>query len=109
MVLTNRERQARYRERLKSQAAVAAGLSEAMTELLMGHRDRIAMLDEQLRQMRSYKAGGHGFGTHSHAKGDTTDESIARAEAERAQLLALIQKHDPDGLTAASGVQPLTE
>lgn len=99
MVLSNAQRQALYRQRLKAQAAQSGALSSAMTELLTRHRLHIAELEEQVRQMESFLCGGPGFGTHGERNRDTTAESIASTQAKLTELRTLVAKHDPDGLT----------
>ena len=94
MVLSNKERQARYRARLKELAAAAAGLTEERAELLISHRAMIAEMDQQIAM---FESGAISFPNGSTL---TKDEALDRACKQRAQLQALVEKYDPDGLTA---------
>lgn len=94
MVLSNKERQARYRARLKELAATAAGLSDATAELLVRHRGMIADLDQQIAMLES---GAIRFLRGSE---DASEEALERAREQRTRLQEVVEKHDPAGLTA---------
>jgi hypothetical protein len=72
----------------------AAGLSEAMAELLVHYRQQVDDLDNQIELMES---GAIRFLRGPH---DATAEAIERARGQKASLLEALNKHDPDGLTA---------
>lgn len=99
MVLTNAERQRRYRERLKA-AAAAAHMSEDKAELLRQLRRRNAENAKLIEMLRS-----GALRTHEVREGgqtDTTHDAIARHEAMIAENERLLALYDPEGLTAFS-------
>ena len=97
MVLSNAERQARYRQRLKA-AASEAKLSEAKVALLQDFRRRIADSRERLELLQ---AGRYAlFETlPGGARRDLTSDAIAREEAVIAEYEQLLQLYDPQGVT----------
>lgn len=68
-------------------------MSPALAELLHHHRRTVAELDQLLGMLRG--------GTIHTREGseDTTADSIARVEEQKARLEELIAKHDPEGFT----------
>jgi len=96
MVLTNAERQARYRERLKA-AAAAAQMSEEKVTLLRDFRRRIVEARRQVEMLR----GGAITMSERTASGwrDITGEAIQRGEQEVAEYERLLELYDPDGAT----------
>lgn len=97
MVLTNAERQARYRERLKA-AAAAAQMSEEKAELLRGFRRRIVESRRQIELLRSGSMTVSEKGTSGWR--DLRDETISREEEKVAEYIRLLQIYDPEALTA---------
>lgn len=93
MVLTNAQRQALYRQRIKAQAAQAADLTESMAELLRRYRQMIADLDLQIEALES------GAVRFLRGSSDATADALARARGQRSNLQELVDKHDPTGVT----------
>jgi hypothetical protein len=93
MALSNKERQALHRARLRAQAGAAAGLTEAMTELLGRYREMIADLDQQVDALESGAIRFLRGGT------DATPEALERTRRQRASLQAVVNKHDHQGAT----------
>lgn len=94
MVLTNAERQRRYKERLKAAAASSTGFTEAMAAFLASHRAMIDDLDSQIADLES--------GAIRFLRGnlDATAEALAYAKRQRQGLQEIVDKHDPAGATA---------
>ena len=99
MVLSNAERQARYRARLKA-AASAGRMSEEQAALLSSVRSRIAEAREQIELLRDgsiYIRAVTGAGTR-----DLGAETIAQHESAIAEYERLLSLYDPDNSTALS-------
>lgn len=98
MVLSNAERQALYRKRLKA-AAEAAQISDAKAELLREFRRRIVRSREQIELMREGRFGLYErFGDGTRA--DLTAQAIEDAERAISEYDRLLALYDPEGLTA---------
>lgn len=97
MVLSNKERQARYRARLKAAADSSTALSEALVELLVRHRETILELRRQIALLED--------GSIRFLRGnvDATEEALERARRQLADLESLVQRHDAEGVTKIDG------
>lgn len=91
MVLTNAERQARYKERLKARAA----LTPAMVEFVEVLRRRSAQTRERIAMLKDGRLGYRDCETNK----DLTHEAIAREETMLSEDERIIALYDPeDGL-----------
>jgi hypothetical protein len=97
MIMTNRERQARHRERRRAGAARSVELSEAKAELLNHYRRTITSFEREIELMQLGLAGRGGFTIRTNNV-DTTAEIIAVRQGQIAELKAVLKKHDPEGL-----------
>lgn len=97
MVLTNAERQRRYKERLKAKAAQAQ-LTPARIELLQKLRRR---RDASLHQIELLEAGT--IRLHQvtpDGQRDISAEAIASERAKIDEIDRMLAEYDPDGVSA---------
>jgi hypothetical protein len=90
MVLTNAERQARHRERIRNAAAKVSALDQFIDGLryrIEHTRERIEMLKDGRLALHSLEAGGYV---------DITHEAIAREERMLAEDERIVAMHDGD-------------
>ncbi len=98
MALSNAERQARYRQRLKSLAAQAE-MTELKADLLVGARGN-------LRQWRHYIAMFAGKRLSIRCNGsDITPEHVAMLRRGISSHEALLEQYDPEGRTKDGNVE----
>lgn len=98
MVLSNTERQARYRNRLK-QLATRGALSPVQLEILTEARYK---LREQRRLRLSYEFG---LGQFMFNGVDRTSDQIAMVESQIDQYERLLSRFDPDNQTADENLE----
>jgi hypothetical protein len=99
MALTNSERQARYRDRLKHAATQAPQLHIVMVDLILRTRLNIR---EWKRMLPRYESGQSRFYTNNV---NATPEAIANLERMIAENSALLAQHDPDGLVVDGNIE----
>jgi hypothetical protein len=98
MVLSNAERQARYRQR-RQQLAARGVMSLAQAEILTDVRVRLR------EWKRSIAAFGEGRMRLTTNNVDTTSEHVSMLKGMIARNEALLTQYDPDGLTADGNVE----
>jgi len=96
MVLSNAQRQARYRSRLKELAAIAR-ISEDKAETLLNLRRH---QEDWARQVRRLMVGE----TRIYSSDvDVSPDEVTRLLKQIADTVSLLAKHDPEGVTAPEG------
>lgn len=98
MVLSNAERQARYRERLKAAAARADPMTPERFELLNRLRLRNVAAKARIEMLRSGVLRLHE--TTLEGQRDVTNEALARELTVIAENERILAMYDPDDLTS---------
>jgi hypothetical protein len=99
MVLTNAERQARYRERLKAAASRASSMTPMLADLML--RTRLNIRNWKCHVALFGAGQMHLYKNHA----DCTEEHVATLRRMIEENGALLHQYDPDGLTSDGDVE----